>query len=930
MDEKKREDKEFIDGAAVDSSETENGSVTADDLLGKLNSNIGGGKRKSRRERKKKKALEQTRDTTSDFYDLSINDVPDDFDTDAIIRDVMGESEYAKYVAGEGKDSDSDDYDEFVTQFSENVDGRSDSSDAAPAAAASEQPAAAAESADGATASDAHAATDAYAVSDAASADTAADADVSGDSGAVAPSPIDCAVTPEDMLADIVASTDGTNVSADADTADATDVDAPADVVTADAVTDGATDDAPASAADASAEETSGTETAADGTEDAAGNTENADASENSEDSDDGFDALDEDIDDTDVQLMVAFGMDDELAKTVGFEKAAELSENPEYVTGMMNKIENGEEPESEPQVEEIEEFTSPDQIKTILGGYKKKYRSLLIRLAGAALLLILSFFYDNLPVFGAGLPTWMDSHTYPVVYTMFGLQITVLAAALAAQHVRDGVLGFRDRRIGADSLLVTVLGFSAIYDIVMCLANLHGSADGIRMFSCTGVLMALTALLGEYMDFRREVFSFNVIASKKDKYVIETLSETQATLETNAFAGFMPEDATIFRLGQTKFVDGFYARMRQHCSAERATGVLIPIAFAAAAVFFALDLFLGRSFNRAFSVAQFTISIGVPCAAMVIYSMPFFSASKLAYKSGSAIIGARALEEYSTSASAITFEDKDVFPARGVMVKSIKTYGDSPLDYIISNVASLFMKVGGPLAQVFEAATHDLEHTDDVKLTSVVSGGLEAYIQGRHVYCGNIDYFTDNGLPTPSDPEDEILRGQSSVSIMYLAIDGEVAAKLYIQYTLDPDFEVTIKQLSKLGICVGIKTFDPNITDLMLDRSISLADYPIKILRCRTIDDLAVSSEHTESGVASRRSVKSMMTAYSLCEKVLHAMKTGTMLKVLAMVFSFVIVALMILVKLSGSVSSWHAVLYQLAWIVPAVLITKIYIGNN
>ena len=155
MDEKKREDKEFIDGAAVDSSETENGSVTADDLLGKLNSNIGGSKRKSRRERKKKKALEQTRDTTSDFYDLSINDVPDDFDTDAIIRDVMGESEYAKYVAGEGKDSDSDDYDEFVTQFSENVDGRSDSSDAAPAAAASEQPTAAAEPADGDAASDA-------------------------------------------------------------------------------------------------------------------------------------------------------------------------------------------------------------------------------------------------------------------------------------------------------------------------------------------------------------------------------------------------------------------------------------------------------------------------------------------------------------------------------------------------------------------------------------------------------------------------------------------------------------------------------------------------------------------------------------------------------------------------------------------------------
>ncbi len=43
MDEKKREDKEFIDGASAASSDAENGSVSAGDLLGKLNSNIAGG-----------------------------------------------------------------------------------------------------------------------------------------------------------------------------------------------------------------------------------------------------------------------------------------------------------------------------------------------------------------------------------------------------------------------------------------------------------------------------------------------------------------------------------------------------------------------------------------------------------------------------------------------------------------------------------------------------------------------------------------------------------------------------------------------------------------------------------------------------------------------------------------------------------------------
>lgn len=903
MDEKKREDNDLIDGAAANSPEADASPVTADDLLGKLSLNIGKSKRKQRRERKKKSAPEETRDTTSDFFDLSINDPEPGTDPDSIIRGVMGDAEYQKYVAGADASAASDDYDEFVAEFSANI--ATDEKVSADGDALSGEA-----EGTGSVKEESSAATEADRTNTAAS--------ESEDIGTVGGVDIGTVAndigeqTPESMLADIVGASEGATTGVPAFAGDENPVGS-GEEVPDDVFLPSESDTIGDAAAESTAASDNGAEEGGDGTVG---------------DSGDEFDAFDDDIDDTDVQLMVAFGMDDELAKTVGFEKAVELSENPEYVTGMMNKV--GDEPEEPEEPAEIDEFTSPEQIKPILTGYKRRYRTMLIKLACAALLLIFSFFYDNLPVFGAALPNWMDSHTYPIVYTMFGLQMTLLAGALAWKHIRDGALSVADRRVTVDTLLVAVLVWTVIYDAVMCCLHMHGAPDGIRMFSCPGVLMALLALLGEYMDFRREVFSFNIVASKKDKYVIEKLSETQATLETNAFSGFLPENATIFRLGQTKFVDGFYARMRQSCSATRASGVLVIIAFAAAAVFFGLDLFLGRSFDRAFTVAQFTVSIGIPCAAMLVYSLPFFSASKLAYKTGSAIIGGRSLEEYCTGASAITFEDKDVFPARGVMVKSIKTYGDSPIDYVIYNVASLFMKVGGPLAQVFEAATHDLEHTDDVKLTSVVSGGLEAYVQGRHVYCGNADYFTDNGLPSPSDPEDEILRGQSAVSIMYLAIDGETVAKLYIQYTLDPDFMVTLKQLSKLGICVGVKTFDPNITDLMLDRSISLADYPIKILRCRTIDDLAVSSEHTESGVVSRRSVKSMMTAYSLCEKVLHSMRIGTMLKILATVFSFVIVALMILVKLSGSVSSWHAVLYQLAWIVPAVLITKIYVGKN
>ena len=655
------------------------------------------------------------------------------------------------------------------------------------------------------------------------------------------------------------------------------------------------------------------------------GDSGDSDDSGDSGDSAEPFDDFDSDdsVDDTDVQLMVAFGMDDELVQTVGLDKAAELSENTDKAGKLV--LSNDKKKEKEKK-----EFTSPDQIKTILSDYKSKYRLLLLRMLGGGLLLIFSFLFENLSEFGAKLPNWMDSRTYPVVYTMLGLQLLVLAAVLVKDKLICGYRSFSRFQLTPDSAMFTVTAFSALYEILMCILHFHAVGDKIRFFNFPVILMIFISLIGEYMDLKREIFSFNVVASKKHKFAIESLSEKQATLETAAFAGFMPENSSIFRIAETEFVDGFYSRMKTPVSLRRIINILLPISFGAAVVFFVWDLIMERNIASALTVAEYTLVFGVPFITMLVFSYPFYSASKRAYKIGSAVIGGSSLEEYSCTTSAITFEDKDVFPASGVMVKSIKTYGDSRIDYIIYNVASLFMKVGGPLAEVFESATRDLEHTEDVKLTRVVAGGLEAYISGEHVYCGSFDFFAENGLSVPADPEDEALLDDGAVSIMLLAIDGEVVAKLYVQYMFDRDFEVTIKQFSRLGICVGIKTFDPNITDEMLNRKIRLADYPIKVLRCRTIDDLSVSSEHVDSGVVSKRSVKSMMQAYSLCEKVLHAMKSGIMLKILSMAFAFLIVALVLLFGVGGEICSYQVALYQILWVIPAVFITRLYVTKN
>ena len=61
----------------------------------------------------------------------------------------------------------------------------------------------------------------------------------------------------------------------------------------------------------------------------------------------------------------------------------------------------------------------------------------------GGGLLLIFSFLFENLSEFGAKLPNWMDSRTYPVVYTMLGLQLLVLAAVLVKDKLICGYRSF-------------------------------------------------------------------------------------------------------------------------------------------------------------------------------------------------------------------------------------------------------------------------------------------------------------------------------------------------------------------------------------------------------------------------------------------------------------------------------------------------------
>lgn len=629
---------------------------------------------------------------------------------------------------------------------------------------------------------------------------------------------------------------------------------------------------------------------------------------------------IESEIDDTDVKLMMAFGMEEELAKTVGFDKVSEVEEKLDR-TNMDQQEAEGLKTGGEREIE----FTSASQTKEIFRTYRKKYSSVLIRLLIGLVLLITAFLFENITVFGGSLPSSLDPAVFPLIHIMFDLQLLLIGGALIYRQAAGGTAALLKLKAVPESITAVLLIVSVLYQLTACFLLPDA---GLKMYAFPVLLGVFLTLIYEFFNLKREIFCFNIVASKRAKFAIVKLANEEAELETEAFSQLLPENPHLFKIGRTMFADGFFARMRRVPDHHALFNTVIFSLLAVSVMFFVLGYIFDGQIYSDIALAYTALLISMPLSVFITYSYPFYKASKEAYGVDSAILGESSLAEYA-DANAISFDDKDVFPSYGVKVKSVKVYGENRIDYIIFNAASLFIKTGGPLADVFEIATRDLGHSDKVELIKVDTNGIEALIEGAHIFMGKAAYIRSKGFYPKNESDENANDEDGDNCVMYMALNDELAAKMYVQYVIDPDFEFVIKQLHKIGICVGIKTFDPNIDDQMMSTKIKISKYPVKVLKCKTTADVNEISDRLESGILSKNSAKALLQTLSLCDKVTGVTKNNLIVKIFSLVISVILSAIIMILGMAASVPSVFIALYQVFWMIPMIIITRIFIGR-
>ena len=625
----------------------------------------------------------------------------------------------------------------------------------------------------------------------------------------------------------------------------------------------------------------------------------------------------DDEIDPTDINLMVAFGLDSKDNK-----KAKEFGDRLEAKQHSR---------ESHKVKLDHPEFVDKTQIPKIRKEFRDKKISLWVRFTVCTVLTVLLMIFENIPLITklftgteqqfAGV---FDPAVYPVVYIMVSLQLMLLACFCAVDEITAGVKNiFRGTPTPSSMTALLTLG-GIVYSAVLAVTVV--SPNEPVMFNFVTAVSAMLTLICAMYNNKRESMNFAVIANRKPKHIVRRLPDEESEGEARAFAE--SEDACdVMKIEKTDFIDGFFGRLSRP---DPSTGVFMTFAMSASvaiAVLFGIFVNLRGGDNTSVCRVVYSAMLMLaPLSAYVTFSYPMYRANIAAKEYDSAIIGDASLEEYS-NASIISFDDKNVFPSYSVKVQNMRIYNNARIDRVLYYAASVFAYAGGPLQDVFEVATKDMGVSQNVKIFDTEAGFLATQVDGVNIIFGSSRNLQSRGLEIPEGALRDDVDLSDELSIMYMFRENKLVAKMYIKYVMDSDIDLILKQFSGSGLYVCVRTFDPNIDEAMIAKKAGMKKMPLKIVRYSSADEVGRYEEKVDSGLVTCGSPKSLLQVITYCGKVLHTKKTDIALGVLSVMIGAAILILLLLADSLSVLSSLLIVLYQLVWLIPITIASKVFI---
>ena len=504
-------------------------------------------------------------------------------------------------------------------------------------------------------------------------------------------------------------------------------------------------------------------------------------------------------------------------------------------------------------------------------------------------------------------------------VYALVQILLLVGASALNYKSFIRALTNIKSRILDMD----TVVAVSAIAGFVQCFMGFF-FADSIesvaRLTAGAAVVPMIMKLLGELIRCKNDSENFNVITDKPDVcYSVENIADEDTANEIAR--GLMMGNPEIKYSAKIDFPQKFVELSRSAEVTGKICKLTIPVLAAISLVLGIVAIIKTGNFFAGISTFASTLLMTLPASASLVSAINLRATNKLLNEDGAMINGYCAVDD-AVNTNGVVIDACDAFVQGGCNIEGMKTYHKMRIDEAILYTASVVIASGGVLAEVFDGVIIGKRELllPVESLAYEEKLGCSCWIHNHRVLVGNRDLLTHHNVETP-DMDLENKYKSNGRNVVYLAIEGKIAAMFVVVYKANEETARYMRELEKDGLTIFFRTADANITEKFLEREFGLPANVVKIINPVAGDMFTrVKSKHTERSNAKiihTGSFRSMLAALHGAFVINSFVNSTRIVQLIAAAIGAVIMLLFTFMSGIAQIGVLQIILYQIIWAV-------------
>ena len=257
---------------------------------------------------------------------------------------------------------------------------------------------------------------------------------------------------------------------------------------------------------------------------------------------------------------------------------------------------------------------------------------------------------------------------------------------------------------------------------------------------------------------------------------------------------------------------------------ADVVSGYFVPIVLGIAIFSAVAWTFAGKDFNFVLTIFVSILVIACPCALGLATPTAIMVGTGKGAELGILIKGGEALE-ITQKITTVVLDKTGTITEGKPKLTDIRTYTGISENEALIFCASAEMGSEHPIARaiVDDAKSRGLNLLNPERFQALPGRGIEAIVNGKKILAGNIKLMNENRIDISGSAKDAEMLALSGRTLMYVAVDGCLAALMAAADTVKKSSHDAIEKLKKIGITVYMITGDNRNTALAIAKEVGI-----------------------------------------------------------------------------------------------------------